>query len=114
MSFIARQKGPLGLKSPKPVRGTAAAKRHLARVKSLPCVICQAPPPSDAHHVICGRYGSRKASDFDTIPLCKRHHQHGPEAIHNGKASWESKHGPDWGYLPLVRADLDDTTEIDF
>ncbi len=95
---------PLGLKQPKPVRGTAEAKRHLARVKQLPCVICAAPPPSDAHHVFHGRYGSGKASDFDTIPLCKRHHQRGPEAIHNDKPGWAERHGFDYDYLPQVRA----------
>ncbi|MCV2449400.1 DUF968 domain-containing protein [Paracoccus sp. DMF] len=95
---------PLGQKKEKPSRGTAAGNRHMARVKALPCVICKRPGPSDAHHVFCGRYGSDKASDFETIPLCKSHHQHGPEAIHNAKESWEAKHGPDHSYLPLVAA----------
>jgi len=95
-------RGPLGLKQPKPERGTAKARAHMARVKQLPCVICGKPGPSDVHHVICDRYGTNKASDFDTIPLCKAHHQDGPEAIHNGKASWVAKHGPDHGFLPLV------------
>lgn len=95
-------RGPLGLKQPKPERGTKAARAHIAAVKSLPCVICRRPGPSDAHHVICDRYGHHKVSDFDVIPLCKAHHQDGPEAIHNGKASWVEKHGPDHGYLPLV------------
>jgi len=95
-------RGPLGLKQPKPERGTAKARAHMARVKQLPCVICGKPGPSDVHHVICDRYGTSRASDFDTIPLCKAHHQDGPEAIHNGKASWVAKHGPDHGFLPLV------------
>lgn len=84
------------------------AMEHMRRVKMLPCVICGAPPPSDAHHCICDRFGTRKASDFEVIPLCKKHHQDGPEAIHNGKASWVAKHGPDYGFLPLVRAMLND------
>lgn len=101
-------RGPLGLKRPKPERGTAKARAHIARVKSLPCIVCMKPGPSDAHHVICDRFGFRKASDFETIPLCKEHHQHGPEAIHNGKASWVAKHGPDHAFLPVVQAWLDD------
>jgi hypothetical protein len=100
-------KGPLGLKQPKPERGTAKARAHIARVKQLPCVICRKPGPSDAHHVICDRYGTRKASDFEVIPLCKAHHQDGPEAIHNGKASWVEKHGPDHEFLEAVRRMLD-------
>ena len=100
-------RGPLGLKQPKPDRGTKAARAHIAAVKSLPCVICLRPGPSDAHHVICNRYASNRVSDFDVIPLCKAHHQDGPEAIHNGKASWVDKHGPDWMYLDLVKRWLD-------
>jgi len=73
----------------------------MARVKELPCVICHS-TPCDAHHVFHGRYGSRKASDFDTIPLCKAHHQIGPDAIHNDKAGWMECYGPDHGYLDLV------------
>jgi len=95
-------RGPLGQKKPKAERGTAKARAHIARVKQLPCIICLKHGPSDAHHVICGRYGSAKASDMDVIPLCKAHHQDGPDAIHNGKASWVEKYGEDHKYLPLV------------
>jgi hypothetical protein len=107
-------RGPLGQKAPKPERGTARAKRHLAAVKALPCVICGMPGPSDAHHVFHDRYGTGKASDFATIPLCKLHHQDGPEAIHNGKATWREKHGPDYGFLEQVRADIERNETIDF
>jgi len=75
------------------------ALAYMQAVKQLPCAVCGAAPPSDAHHVICDRYGTAKASDWDTVPLCKAHHQDGPEAIHNGKASWRAKHGPDYGYI---------------
>jgi hypothetical protein len=79
------------------------ALEHMRQVKGLPCVICGSAPPSEAHHVICDRYGTRKANDFDTIPLCARHHREGPDAIHNGKASWVAKYGPDHAYLETVR-----------
>lgn len=79
-----------------------AGREHMGRVKALPCVICGRPGPSDAHHVICGRYGTRKAPDTHVIPLCKAHHQYGPDAIHNGKASWVAKYGQDTEYLPVV------------
>ena len=96
-------RGPLGQKKPKAERGTEKARAYIARVKQLSCVICKKPGPSDAHHVFSNRYGSAKASDFDVIPLCRAHHQDGPEAIHNGKESWVAKHGPDYGFLPLVQ-----------
>lgn len=79
---------------------------HMAAVKELPCVICGKPGPSDAHHVFHGRYGSRKASDFDVISLCKAHHQDGPDAIHNDKSGWLERYGPDHSYLPSVAAML--------
>ena len=80
-----------------------AGLAYMGAVKQLPCCICGAPPPSDAHHTICGRYGSRKTSDFDTIPLCKEHHQDGPDAIHNGKSSWVEKYGPDTNYIESTK-----------
>jgi len=83
----------------------------MGRVKQLPCAICRKPGPSDAHHCFHGRYGTNKAPDRATIPLCKAHHQDGPEAIHNGKATWAEKHGPDYSYLPWVESMLG---EIDF
>ena len=72
---------------------------YMKAVKSLPCCICGRAGPSDAHHCIHDRYGSAKRSGFDTIPLCKSHHQDGPEAIHNGKETWREKHGPDYDYI---------------
>lgn len=95
-------KPPLGLKAPKPVHGTAAARAHIERVKLLPCVICHRPGPSDAHHVFCDRYSTRRASDFEVIPLCKFHHQDGPFSIHQNKRLWVETNGPDYEYLPLV------------
>lgn len=107
------RKPPLGQKVGNPKNGTAAGRAHMGRVKMLPCVVCNAPPPSDAHHVIHGRYGGRKASDFETIPLCKAHHMDGPDAIHNGKRTWGERFGMDYGFLPVVAAILADD-EIDF
>ena len=102
MTFIAITKGPLGQKADKPERGTASARRHIEQVKRLPCIICGRPGPSDAHHCYCDRFGQRKASDFETIPLCKECHQIGPMAIHNDKAGWVERNGPDHGFLPRV------------
>ena len=92
---------PLGQKVPKPIRGTDAAKAHMARVAGLPCVICGS-RPVEVHHCISGRYGSRKVSDFDTIPLCYDHHR-GALGIHTDKSAWEAEHGPDTGFLDAVR-----------
>lgn len=90
-------RGPLGQKAVKPER----APKHLALVARLPCAICGA-WPVHVHHCISGRYGQRKASDYDTIPLCPPCHQTGPHAIHKSKRAWEEANGPDHGYLERV------------
>ena len=96
MSLIDRE--PLGQKMPKPVR----SKKLRDAVKALPCVICHAPPPSDCHHVFHDRFSRARECDTKTIPLCKRHHQEGPDAIHNDKKGWRERYGADYEYLPVV------------
>ena len=106
---------PLGLKPDKPTAAQIrAGKEYMARVKELPCAACGKPGPSDAHHCICGRFGTNRASDFDTIPLCVECHRYPyPGAIHSGKASWVAVHGPDHGFIPTTRVALSDV-ELDF
>ena len=82
-----------------------AEAAHMRRVKQLPCVICDMPPPSDAHHVFHGRYGNRKPSGYSTIPLCKECHTDGPLAIHNDKAGWAERNGFDHEFI-AVTADM--------
>ena len=79
------------------------ALEYMGTVRQLPCAVCGAPAPSEAHHVIHGRYGSAKASDFDTIPLCPSCHRTGPDAIHRGKESWRQKFGNDFDYIEQTR-----------
>lgn len=86
-----------------------AAMAYMGKVKQLPCCVCGAPPPSDAHHVIHDRFGTRKSSDFDVIALCKKHHQDGPDAIHNGKETWRAKYGPDHGYIEATKRAVRDS-----
>lgn len=83
---------------------------YMQAVKQLPCVVCGA-RPCDAHHCFHGRYSGAKASDFDVIPLCKWHHQDGPEAIHRIKRTWAEKHGPDHSYINQTRHNVAALTE---
>jgi hypothetical protein len=59
---------------------TAAERKHLARVKSLPCSVCNAPPPSSAHHI-------EQHKTYLCIPLCYDCHQ-GTMGWHGTKALW--------------------------
>lgn len=92
-----------------------AGLAHMARVRSLPCIIClewEMPQnsPTEAHHVKSGRFGNAKESDFRTIPLCHSHHNKlrpypGDEdkiGFHNGQKTWEALYGPDFEWLDRV------------
>lgn len=66
-------------KNSKPL--TKAEAAHLEAVKSLPCSVCDAPPPSDAHHIVQGQH-------FITVALCKDCHQGGFNGIHGQRRMW--------------------------
>jgi hypothetical protein len=60
---------------------TAKDREHLAAIKSLPCGVCDASPPSDAHHIEQGLH-------YLCIPLCKDCHQGSHNGIHGRRAMW--------------------------
>ena len=59
-------------------------RRHMQMVKELPCCLCGASAPSDAHHILEGRIPGRRAHDFCTIPVCKDCHP-GQLGLHGDK-----------------------------
>lgn len=60
---------------------TAAESAHIERVKGLPCSVCDAPAPSDAHHIVQGDH-------FTTVALCKDCHQGSENGWHGRKTMW--------------------------
>ena len=64
---------------------TAAERRHMAWVASLPCAVCGASPPSIVHHIREGQGMGQRASNFLTVPLCHADHV-GPRGIHGDKS----------------------------
>lgn len=67
----------------------SAEKAHILRVKELPCAVCGAPGPSDAHHILEGRTPGRKAPDLLVVPLCKSCHQDNHNGIHGQRRMWD-------------------------
>jgi hypothetical protein len=65
-------------------RTSSAERRHLALVKELPCSVCDAPGPSDAHHI-------KQNSAYTCVALCKDCHQGPIMGWHGQKRMWAIK-----------------------
>ena len=80
------------------------AEIHLGRVAALGCWICG--KAAHCHHIRDGQGMGRKASDFETIPLCPIHHQTGGYgvAFHAGPEIWEKTFGRQRDILAAVQA----------
>ena len=63
---------------------TAKQRKHVGRVKELPCSLCDAPPPSDAHHI-------KQHRQYTVVALCKECHQGSLMGWHGQKRMWAIK-----------------------
>lgn len=63
---------------------TAAESAHIAKVKALPCSVCDAPAPSDAHHI-------KQQRHFTVVALCKDCHQGSLNGLHGQRRMWAVK-----------------------
>lgn len=62
-------------------RLSSRERAHLARVKELPCSVCGAAGPSDAHHI-------KQGLQFTAVALCKDCHQSPLLGWHGQKRAW--------------------------
>ena len=100
---------PLGLKTKTKKKNA----KHLDKIRSMRCCVCQKfgqwqLSPTTAHHVIHDRYGTKKSSDLEAIPLCDGHHQALWDkskdcAIHDDKKKWRELYGADWSYVQVTQ-----------
>lgn len=58
-----------------------AERKHVARVKELPCSVCDAEGPSEAHHY-------RQHLQYTCIALCVDCHRGPIMGWHGGKVAW--------------------------
>ncbi len=81
-------------------RATKAEREHLNLIASMPCIVCGL-KPVHVHHV--AGHGMR-ASHYDTLPLCARHHLDGNlgVAVHSGRRSFEANFGTERELLAKV------------
>lgn len=66
-------------------RHSRPESRHLAAVKSVACVLCDEPAPSEAHHPIQGLH-------HVAIALCQHCHR-GPQGIHGDGSMVRLRYG---------------------
>lgn len=95
---------PLGQKADR----AAPRPDYLAAIHDLPCWICTSwgmpqTSPTQAHHPIHGRYGTRRTPDETAIPLCEGHHQGlrdtSKVALHKEPSKWKRLYGPDFDWI---------------
>ena len=63
---------------------TAKEKAYVGLVKELPCSVCDAEGPSDAHHV-------KQHRQYTVVALCKDCHQGSFNGWHGQKRMWAIK-----------------------
>lgn len=56
-------------------------RAHLAKVKALPCSVCGAPAPNEAHHIAQG-------SHYTCVALCADCHRGGLLGWHGQRRAW--------------------------
>jgi cytochrome c553 len=59
-------------------------RKHLFKVKQLPCSVCDAPPPTEAHHV-------KQGNQYTCIALCTSCHRDNFNGLHGQKRMWSVK-----------------------
>jgi len=110
--FKAKMRNPIKAKSAKRAAQHASQQgkddlAHMGRVRDCPCIICLTHgetqnTPTEAHHVIMGRFGSLKTPAADCIALCIDHHRGAKDkskpAIHRSPKAWFEKYGLDTDY----------------
>ena len=72
----------------------AKERAHLERVKSLPCSVCDAPAPSEAHHV-------KQHRQYICVALCESCHRGSLMGWHGQKRAWA-----------IRKLDMDDALNI--
>ena len=74
---------------------TTLEHEHIGSVKRLPCSVCDAPGPSDAHHINQGQH-------FTVVALCKDCHQGSFNGWHGQKRAWIQRKLDELGALAVT------------
>ena len=69
------------MQSKNKAKPTASERLHIARIKAMSCVICDASAPSECHETNQGQW-------FTSMPLCADCHRGSLNGIHGQKRLW--------------------------
>ena len=69
------------MQSKNKAKPNAEEKRHIERIKSMCCIVCQASAPSECHEIKQGQW-------FTSMPLCADCHRGSINGIHGQKRLW--------------------------
>lgn len=78
---------------------TKAEAEHIARIKDMPCGVCEAPGPSEAHELRQGEW-------FTSVPLCSDCHRGSFNGIHGQQRIWKVKRLDELAVLNNTIAEL--------
>ena len=62
-------------------RLTTKERAYLTRVKELPCSVCNAPGPSEAHHI-------KQGQQYTAVALCESCHRGPLMGLHGQRRAW--------------------------
>ena len=72
-----------------------AERKHILRIKEMPCIVCDKAGPSDAHELTQGAW-------WTCLPLCKVCHMHPVYGFHGARRSWKLRKLDELGALNLL------------
>ncbi len=88
---------------------TKAEREHLSKVASLGCLVCQR--PANVHHIRPVGLGiGMRSGHYQTIPLCRDHHQ-GQFSIHSCKKEFEAMYGTEHQMLQRTLKEIENIEE---
>jgi hypothetical protein len=95
---------------------TKHEKEHMNKIADLGCIICRKMgfpnSPAELHHIKDKTGMGRKASNFEVIPLCPRHHRQGKDSYHYSPKEFTEKWGTQKELLTEVLTYVNYCTEV--
>ena len=70
-------------------------RAHIEKIKTMPCIVCGADSPTEAHHI-------KQALPYSVVPLCHDCHRGARNGWHGERAMWKIMKLDELGALALT------------